>query len=74
MAKLLPKLLKIKIEMEAVIDQDGNIVGGSTRAKSCRKGPTLSSSVMKTQGVREMLFRDLFNLDRMKPGTRREVV
>lgn len=67
------KPMKIRLNLHAWITPTGEIVGGGLEAKSCRGGPLLTGGILETKPLREKLIRAVFDLDRMKPGTQREV-
>lgn len=67
------KRMKIRLNMYAVIDGNGEIVTSGMDVKSCRGGPALKREMLDQVTARKTLFRACFNLDGMKPGTRKEV-
>lgn len=68
------KRMTIHLKLHAIIDGDGEIVGGGMVTRTCRGGPTIKADIFDTVTARKNLFRKVFNLEAMKPGTRREVV
>jgi hypothetical protein len=67
--------MRIKVIITAEIDKQGNILRVIRDLKSCRGGPCIASDALSANvstAARHIVGLS-FDLERMKPGTRREV-